>query len=183
MPYLPSLEIEDGIPHVFARFNAGAEKIVLELLHHVMREQESQLSIAKRELIAFQISKINNCMYCAEAHARAALEFGADSDQIIAIRKTPSAPNVDEHFHSLLKYLQKVISAPQELSKHDVASLLLSGYDEETIYHANLIASTITMMNTLVNGVGLRTDKEKAALEGRMLKMGYRVMIKQFSLQ
>lgn len=49
-------------------------------LHAAVLRQESEFSIAERELIAAYVSGINNCQYCHGVHSETAKAFGVEPE-------------------------------------------------------------------------------------------------------
>ena len=63
MPFLPSLEHEDKVPHAMAKFQNGTQRPIM-LFHQALLRGESPFSVKERELMAAYVSGLNACQYC-----------------------------------------------------------------------------------------------------------------------
>ena len=63
MPFLPSINVDDKVPHVLAKFNTGTGRPLVEY-HEALLRGESPFTIAEREMMAAYVSGVNACQYC-----------------------------------------------------------------------------------------------------------------------
>ena len=94
MALFPSLP---EIPHLgdtFKRFPKGL--IHLLKYHDVFLREDSELSVAERELIAAYVSGLNKCDFCQTAHDMAARAFGVDQNLLEQLHENFDTAPVDE---------------------------------------------------------------------------------------
>ncbi len=183
MPFLPSLETEDKVPHAFAKFNTGIERPIIDMHQILMRSEDSPFSIAQRELLAAFVSGTNSCKYCTGAHSATAEEFGVEKSLIAALLTDIETANVDENLKPIFRYLQKLTLTPTRMLQSDADAVFNAGWSERALYDAIIICCTWNFMNRFVEGVGLSVVPEQFGMEGKMLSAGYNKIYDHFDLK
>ena len=77
MSFYPSLPEKIRLTALWKRFPKGIAPL-MHMHDEILRGEDSELTIAERELIAAHVSALNQCHYCFVAHRRYALAFGID---------------------------------------------------------------------------------------------------------
>jgi AhpD family alkylhydroperoxidase len=93
MPFLPSVNVDDKVPHVLAKFNTGTGRPLIEY-HEALLRGDSPFTVAERETMAAYISGVNACHYCHGAHTAAAGQFGVASELIADLLKDVSTAGI-----------------------------------------------------------------------------------------
>ena len=182
MPFFPSLEAEDKVPHAFAKFNTGIERPMIDLHQILMRGDESPFSIAQRELLAAFVSSTNACKYCTGAHTATAMEFGVEETLISNLIDNVDTADVDENMKPIFKYLKKLTLTPTKMVQSDADAVFNAGWSERALYDAIIISCTWSFMNRFVEGLGLSVIPEHFGMEGKMLHAGYDTIYEHFEL-
>ena len=183
MPFLPTIDSEDKVPHVLARFQNGTQRPLLDF-HQALLRGESEFSVAERELMAAYVSGINSCRYCYGAHAAVAKLHGISERLIVDLLSDPEQDDVDERLWPVFKYLRKLTLTPTNVVQADADAVYAAGWSEQALYDAVNICCLYNFMNRFVEGLGLTPIPEQFDLEGRMISEGgYNGMVAEFGLE
>ncbi len=160
MALFPSLP---EIPHLgdtFKRFPKGL--IHLLKYHDVFLREESELSIAQRELIAAYVSGLNKCEFCQTAHDLAARAFGVEEELLQQLHDNFATAPVEEKMRPILAYVAKLTSAPIKLVSADAQAVYDAGWSEDALYDAIVVCALFNFMNRIVEGTGVIPGQEYA---------------------
>jgi len=160
------------ILHLF-RFKRGATDHLVRFTEEVMRGP-SPLSPGLRELIGAYFSKKNQCSFCSDAHAAAAVEF-LDEGVVDEVLRDVETSRLDSAHKALFRYIGKLAEHPHRVTAPDIDGLKNEGWSEEAIYDALTVASVFKFYNTWNNGSGVQTMKSSDYLySGKVLTtLGY----------
>lgn len=187
MPFLPSINHEDKVPHVLATFNSKygtrVERPLIDL-HQALLRGESPFTVKERELMAAYVSGVNACRYCHGAHASVAKLFGVPEplirDLVADVEKAP----IDEKLRPVFAYLRKLTLTPTQMTQADADAVYAAGWDERALYDAVLVCCLYNFMNRFVEGLGLTPIPEQFDMEGRMItEGGYAAMLDAFGIK
>ena len=182
MPFLPSLDHADKVPHVLAKFNTGTGRPLIEY-HEALLRGESPFTVPERELMAAYVSGVNACQYCHGAHTAAAKEFGVPEELISELLRDVSTAPVEPRLVPVLHYLRKLTLTPTRMSQADAAAVFEAGWSERALYDAIQICCLYNFMNRFVEGLGLTPIPEQFAMEGKLIKDGsYKGMLDAFGI-
>jgi uncharacterized peroxidase-related enzyme len=182
MPFLPSIQVDDKVPHVLAKFNTGTGRPLIEY-HEALLRGKSPFTIAEREMMAAYVSGINACQYCHGAHTAAAREFGVPTELIAELLKDVDSAGVDPKLVPVLKYIRKLTLTPTRMTQADADAVYAAGWSERALYDAVQICCLYNFMNRFVEGLGLTPIPDQFAMEGRMIKEGsYKGMLDAFGI-
>jgi len=183
MPNFPSITTEDTVASVFAKFNTGVEKPLMLMHQELMRRENSQFTVAQRELIAAYVSGVNSCDYCAGSHSKVAVLHGIEEGLFEALLEDVDTAKVENKIKPILKFVKKLTLSPAKIIKSDIDAVLNAGWSEEGLYDAMMICCTWNFMNRFVFGLGLETNPAQSMRSAKMLKGGYTVIIDKFGLK
>jgi uncharacterized peroxidase-related enzyme len=183
MPFFPSIDREDKVPHSFAKFNTGIERPMIDLHQILMRSDDSPFSVAQRELLAAFVSGTNACKYCTGAHTATAIEFGVDESLVSSLIDNIDRADVDENMKPIFKYIKKLTIEPTKMVQSDADAVFNAGWSERALYDAIIICCTWNFMNRFVEGLGLSVIPEQFVMEGKMLHAGYDKIYDHFDLK
>jgi len=183
MPFLPTLDNEDKVPHAFAKFNTGIERPLIDLHQILMRSDDSPFTVAQRELLAAFVSGTNACRYCAGAHTATAMEFGVEEELISSLINDIDTADIDENLKPVFKYIKKLTLEPTKMVQSDADKVFDAGWSERALYDAIIICCTWSFMNRFVEGLGLSVIPEHFPMEGKMLHAGYDKIFNNFELK
>ena len=183
MPFFPSLNHEDKVPHAWAKFNTGIERPMIDLHQKLMRNEDSPFTVAQRELFAAFVSGTNACKYCAGAHSATAKQFGVEEDVIVSLLNDIETAPVDDNLKPIYKFLRKLTLDPTRMTQADADQVFEAGWSERALYDAVIICCTWSFMNRFVEGLGLSVIPEQFEMEGKMLFAGYDKIFDHFELK
>lgn len=185
MPFMPSMDATDGVPHAFQKFNTGTGKPLIEFHQILMRSEDSPLTVAERELIAGYVSGVNACRYCHGAHTRAAEFFGVPEGLITSLLDDLENADIDEKMKPLLAYTRKLTEAPTKLTQADADAVFAAGWNERALYDAIQVCALFNFMNRFVEGLGIDFLPPRPQLpEGEKPKIrNYTDLIEMFGIK
>jgi uncharacterized peroxidase-related enzyme len=183
MPFLPSIEVEDKVPHVLAKFLNGTQMPLLNF-HQALLRGESQFSVEQRELMAAYVSGVNSCRYCYGAHSEVAMQFGIPESVLTALLDDFDNADIDSKLRPVLAYMKKLTKTPTQMTQADAQTILDAGWSEQAFYDAVSICCLYNFMNRFVEGLGLTPVPEQFAFEGKMIvDGGYNSMAEAFGIK
>jgi uncharacterized peroxidase-related enzyme len=136
------------------RFRPTTAKPLMELAEVLMRG-ESPLSRGERELIAAQVSQLNGCQFCYNAHGtHAALQLDGGWDAVDAIATDLDGAPVSDRLRALLRIAVAVTAGGKRVTPELVKSARGAGASDVEIHDVVLIAASFCMYNRYVDGLG-----------------------------
>lgn len=182
MPLLPSVNVDDKVPHVLAKFNTGTGRPLIEY-HEALLRGESPFTVAQREMMAAYVSGVNACRYCHGAHTAAAKQFGVSEQLISDLLANVRTAGIDTKMVPILDYVRKLTLAPTTMTQADADAVYAAGWSERALYDAIQICCLYNFMNRFVEGIGLTPIPDQFEMEGRMIKEGsYKGMLDAFGI-
>ena len=163
LPSLPSgslIDIFARSPELFEPLHAFGEA--------VMRGASPFLP-GERELMAAFVSRLNGCRFCELAHATAAAHFGEDAGLVARLVEDVETSGIAEPLRPVFRYLRTLTLTPADTAAEEVRAMLDAGWGEEAVENANLVCGYFSLMNRLVEGLGLEADAGMIAMAGRQL--------------
>jgi uncharacterized peroxidase-related enzyme len=182
MPFMPSVNVDDKVPHVLAKFNTGTGRPLVEY-HEALLRGESPFTIAERELMAAYVSGVNACQYCHGAHTAAAKQFGVAEQLISDLLTNLATAAIEPRMVPVLNYVRKLTLTPTQMTQADADAVYEAGWSERALYDAVQICCLYNFMNRFVEGIGLTPIPEQFEMEGRLIKEGsYKGMLDAFGI-
>ena len=186
MPFLPSIDREDKVPHVLGKFSAlrsAAGRPLIDF-HQVLLRGDSPFTVQERELMAAFVSGINACRYCHGAHTAVAKLFGVPGPLIEDLVADVQSAAVDPRMKPVFAYLRKLTLTPTKMTQADANAVFEAGWSERALYDAVLVCCLYNFMNRFVEGLGLTPIPEHFEIEGRMItEGGYDGMLNAFGIR
>lgn len=183
MPFLPSIDPEDKVPHVLSKFLNGTQIPLLEF-HQALLRGDSDFTVKERELMAAFVSGVNSCQYCYGAHAAVAKLFGIPEQLMTEIINDLDHADIDEKMRPVFRYLKKLTLTPVQMTQADADAVFAAGWSEQALYDAVNVCCLYNFMNRFVEGLGLTPVPEQFDLEGKMIaEGGYSGMAGDFGIK
>jgi uncharacterized peroxidase-related enzyme len=157
MSFYPSLPAKHHLAVLWKRFPKGIAPL-LHLHDEIARGEDSELSIAERELIATHVSALNDCHYCFVAHGRYAMAFGIDESVLGEMSVDAAHPSLRPQMTAALGYAAKLTHDPGAVGQADFDALIAAGWSEEGINDIIFITGIYAMMNRLLEGAGIKEN-------------------------
>jgi len=157
MSFYPSLPDKHHLAVLWKRFPKGIAPL-LHLHDEILRNDDSELTIAERELIAAHVSALNNCNYCFVAHSRYAMAFGIAETVFGEMAVDTADASLRPQMTAALGYAAKLTRDPASVAQADFDALIAAGWSEEGINDIIFVASIYGMMNRLLEGAGMKQN-------------------------
>lgn len=168
MTFFRSLSDAAGVVDVLG-LNPVAGRALIEL-HMAALRNESQLSVAQKELIAAYVSGLNSCQYCFGVHSQTAAAFGVDESVLHALMCEVDSAPVSESLKPILRYARKLTQEPAKMIPSDADAVFAAGWSEAAFHDAILTIALFNFMNRLVEGHGIKGDATVYEARGKALK-------------
>ena len=140
----------------------------------VLRSPAS-ISHALRELIAASTSYQNECRFCTQAHAAAAVDlFGSETLVWSALTDLETCP-LEEKEKALLRFTSKITKNLPAITAEDVEQERAAGWDDEAIYYAITTCALFNFYNRWITATGVpEMSPEAHRLQGQNIaRRGY----------
>jgi uncharacterized peroxidase-related enzyme len=167
MTYLPALPQTATWREVVARFPQPLDKLVP--FTHALLYGPSQFTLGERELIAAFVSVLNRCGYCVRSHLPAARAHGIAASRLAAVENGIEGLSEADSLRPVLLYVRKLTLGPASITQADVDAILACGWSEEAVLHAACLAGYWSMVNRIVEGLGIAADAAYFARIGSQL--------------
>jgi len=153
MALFPSLPDIPHLSDVFKAFPKGLAPLLS--LHDAFLREDSELSVAERELIAAFVSGLNQCKFCAASHDLIARSYGIEEKLLVALHDDLDSAPVDAKMRPILAYAKKLTEVPIRLVTKDAEAVYDAGWSEAALYDAVVICALFNFMNRVVEGTGV----------------------------
>jgi len=176
MTFLPSLP-NASLMQIFQAY-PDLSKSIHEFANTLMRG-DSPFTAGERELIAAFVSAQNGCEYCRDSHTGVAVKFGFSEQLVEDLYSDIESANVAQTMKPVLRYVQKLTVAPNDVNQADVDAILSMGWDEQAVVHANLVCAFFNLMNRWVEGLGVESNPQAVRQASHHLyQNGYQGIVK-----
>jgi uncharacterized peroxidase-related enzyme len=145
-----------------------------KLTHEAMRGA-SAWSVGDRELMAAFISQLNECEYCAKAHAAVSARAYRDEARVSAVLSDLETAPIEEPLRATLRMLRK-LTREHMLTQDDMRAVLAAGVSKQQIEDALAVAFAFEVMNRLADAFefAIRGPEAFEAAARFLLARGYR---------
>ena len=168
----------NGVADVFLR-SPNVYRPLLDFIETVM-VGPSELTKAEREIIAAQVSRLNGCEFCLEAHRATLSAMDVPTDIVSTLEKGADIEGVSDTVRHLLVFAEKLTRTPAAVTQRDIDILTDLGIAEQTIEDAINVVSLFNYVNRLVDAFGVEGSPDYFKLVGRSLaKNGYANLLRQ----
>ncbi len=115
------------------------------------------------ETLGVWVSSLNRCDYCVEHHFAGLKRLLQDDQRANAIRRAIDIRNIDgapldAAQIRAMAYARKLTKDPPSVTRDDVESLRLAGYDDGEILEINQVTAYFGYANRTVLGLGCSTE-------------------------
>jgi uncharacterized peroxidase-related enzyme len=135
----------------------------------------ASISIALRELIAASTSYQNQCAFCTQAHAAAAVELFGDEALVWSALENLESSALSSKDKALLRLTNRITTNLTTITRQDIDEVRESGWDDEAIYYAITTCALFNFYNRWITATGVpEMSPESHRLQGRNLaRNGY----------
>jgi len=143
------------------QFRPATAKPLMELAEVLLRG-ESTLTRGERELIAAQVSKLNDCQFCYNSHGtQAALQLDGGWGTVDAVIATSDGGPLSDRFRALLRIAVAVQGGGRNVTPDLVDAAKEAKATDLEIHDAVLIAAAFSMYNRYVDGLATWAPAER----------------------
>lgn len=171
MSFYPSLPDRHHLTTLWQRFPRGIEAL-LQFHDDFLRNLDSELEIAERELIAAHVSALNGCRYCFVAHRRYAEAFGIVPEVFGDMIVDTAHESLRPAMTAVLAHAAKLTGAPSTVDRHDFDGLIAAGWSEDAINDIINITALYAFMNRLLEGSGMKENVAPAGFSPEKARAG-----------
>jgi uncharacterized peroxidase-related enzyme len=157
MSFYPSLPEKHHLSTLWKRFPKGIAPL-LHMHDEILRNDDSELTIAERELIAAHVSALNHCHFCFVAHGRYARAFGIPEAVFGEMSVDTAHDSLRPQMTAALGYVAKLTRDPGSVMQADFDALIAAGWSEDGINDIIFITGIYAMMNRLLEGSGIKQN-------------------------
>jgi len=127
--------------------------------HNVLYRQAMKgtatLRKVERELIAFVVSRVNDCLYCATHHRRGLRRLLKDDELLQRIEADYESAGLSPKRLAMLRYAVKLTREPAKVVADDIEALRGVGFTDLDILHIAEVAAYYAYANRIANGLGI----------------------------
>lgn len=135
----------------------------MELYMEVMFSH-SELSRAKREMMAVVVSVANGCAYCRAHHEMALRHYVKDDEKIQAVIDHKKFSALNDQDAALCYFARQLTLNPQSHEKEDFTQLLKNaGISDAAILDAVLVVAYFNFVNRIALSLGLGISEDEIA--------------------
>ena len=171
MSFHPSLPDKHHLVALWQRFPKGIEAL-LNLHDDFLRSEDSELSIAERELIAAHVSALNGCGYCFVAHRRYAEAFGIDPGAFGDMAVDTAHDSLRPQMTAALAFAEELTEMPSGIEAADYDALVAAGWSEDGIHDIICVTAIYAFMNRLLEGSGMKENVAPAGFSPEKARAG-----------
>jgi uncharacterized peroxidase-related enzyme len=150
-PSIPNLELLG----LFRRFPERGIRPLLEY-HDAILRNESELTVAERELIAAYVSSLNDCHYCFSAHRDHARAWGIPAEVFGDVRIDIDHPGIPERMRPVLAFARRLTVDPPGTAVADAQVVYDAGFSEEGLFDIISVTALYNFMNRVLEGAGIK---------------------------
>jgi hypothetical protein len=108
-----------------------------------------------------------------------ARSFGIDERLLSALLSDIDTAPIREQLKPIFRYVEKLTRSPGRMIPADSAAVYEAGWDDRALHDAISVCALFNLMNRLVDGTGISSDRAYYELSGeRLHKGGYAALLK-----
>jgi uncharacterized peroxidase-related enzyme len=135
----------------------------MELYMEIMFTR-SELSRARREMIAVVVSVANGCTYCRAHHEMALRHYVKDDEKIQAVIDHKKFSALNDQDAALCYFARQLTLNPQSHEKENFTrSLKKAGFSDAAILDAVLVVAYFNFVNRIALSLGLGVSEDEIA--------------------
>ena len=150
------------LPNVFRTFALTPEHFLRWFRYYdfLMRNDDSELTRAEREMIGLVVSAENRCEYCLGVHGAYLRELSGDPVKAEVIAHNYRRAELTPRERALLDFAVALTGRSFEMGRADLEPLRSAGFSDEAIFEAAQVAAMFNFTNRLANALGWKPNQE-----------------------
>lgn len=182
MSHFPQIQDLD-LHALFSRFHQRGVLPLLEYHDAILRE-DSELTVAERELIAAYVYSIIGCHYCFSAHRDHARAWGIDERAFGDVEIDLAHPTIPARMRPVLAFARKLTLEPSSVAMADAQAVYDAGFSEEGLFDILSVTALYNFMNRILEGAGIKKHKTQVQMSEEMRrKFRYRNLWRMLTRQ
>lgn len=151
----------EHIPNVFQVFALTPEHFMKWFKYYdfLMRNEESELTRAEREMIGLVVSTENRCEYCLGAHSAYLRELTDEHIKAEVITHNYRRADLSERERALLDFASQIAGDAFKMTPENLEPLRAVGLSDEAIFEAAQVAAMFNFTNSLANALGWKPNE------------------------
>ena len=157
------IDLQNRLPGILGllRFRPATAKPLMGLAEVLLRG-ESPLSRGERELIAAEVSKLNGCQFCYNAHGtHAALQLDGGWDVVEAVVTDLDGAPLSDKLKALLRIAIAVAAGGKRVTPAMIEAAKTVDASDVEIHDVVLIAAAFCMYNRYVDGLATCAPEDR----------------------
>ena len=153
--FVAHIDLQNRLPGILGllRFRPATAKPLMGLAELLLRG-ESPLSRGERELIAAEVSNLNGCQFCYNAHGtHAALQLDGGWDVVDAVVTDLDGAPLSDKLKALLRIAIAVAAGGKRVTPAMIEAAKTVDASDVEIHDVVLIAAAFCMYNRYVDGL------------------------------
>lgn len=163
MPYIEMApELKPGTPGLM-QYRAETGRPLSQLAEVLLRDANT-LSRAEREMIAAQVSALNDCRFCLYTHGEVAAQQHPEGHTLVdKVLADPDSAPISDKLKALMKIATAAVESGRAVTKELVEAARATGATDTEIHDTVLISAAFCMYNRYCDGLAAITPEDPAA--------------------
>ena len=151
------------VPNVLRTYTVNMEKFRLFTAFYnnlMLNDNDCNLTILEREMIAVVVSSANRCYYCLVAHGQAVRQISGDPQLGEMLVINYRVAELDQRTRAMLDFVWKLTKKPFDISEDDRELLRQVNFSDKDIFDISDVASFFNYTNRMAHGLDMIPNAE-----------------------
>ena len=151
------------VPNVLRAYTGNLEKFQAFTSYYnklMLDEEDCNLTILERELIAVVVSSANRCYYCLVAHGQAVRKISGDPQLGEMMVMNYRVAELDKRTRAMLDFVWKLTKHPHDINENDRESLRQVKFLDQDIFDICDTAAFFNYTNRMAHGLDMMPNTE-----------------------
>jgi uncharacterized peroxidase-related enzyme len=151
------------VPNVFRAYTGNLEKFRAFTSYYntlMLDEENCNLTLLERELIAVVVSSANRCYYCLVAHGQAVRKISGDPQLGEMMVMNYRVAELDKRTRAMLDFVWKLTKKPHNIEENDRELLRQVKFLDQDIFDICDTAAFFNYTNRLAHGLDMMPNTE-----------------------
>ena len=151
------------VPNVLRTYTVNMEKFRLFTAYYnnlMLNDNDCDLTILEREMIAVVVSSANRCYYCLVAHGQAVRQISGDPQLGEMLVMNYRVAELSQRTRAMLDFVWKLTKKPFDISEDDRELLREFNFSDKDIFDISDVASFFNYTNRMAHGLDMIPNAE-----------------------
>ena len=151
------------VPNVLRTYTVNMEKFRLFTAYYnnlMLNDNDCDLTILEREMIAVVVSSANRCYYCLVAHGQAVRQISGDPQLGEMLVMNYRVAELSQRTRAMLDFVWKLTKKPFDISEDDRELLREVNFSDKDIFDISDVASFFNYTNRMAHGLDMIPNAE-----------------------